>query len=248
MLTFLRMNIVPVFKALKFYDLKPERRVRLWFLSLFVLYAASFLLPIANPDFTSVVLALFAFLEGSGGMPVLEAGHLNFLLLQLLTRIVAVFALADYLRYFLRQPEAGPLPIRLKTWLRIVLYQMVLGIVYLFSTQFLLIPYFFFVSYFFFVVPELIMHGGTLPKAFEQSHLLGRGVRFSIASTFLLFTAFFMTVSLVVSTIGDPIIGGALLGGFAYAWEVLAGAKLIGMMYRSLRVTRTRLDHLMRTR
>lgn len=242
------MNIVPVFNALKFYDLKPERRVRRWFLSLFVLYLTSFLLPIANPDFTGVVIDLFAFLEGSGGIPVLESGHINFLLLQLLTRIVAIFAMTDYLRLFLRQGDAKPLPIRAKTWLRIVLYQIVLGIIYLFSTQFLLIPYFFFVSYFYFVVPELIVHGGTLPKAFEQSHLLGRGVRFGIASTYLLFTAFFMTVSLVVSTIGDPIISGALLGGFAYAWEVLAGAKLVGMMYHSLRVTRTRLDHLMRTR
>lgn len=229
------MNFLTVGKALKFYDVKPEQRVRLWFVLLVAIFAAGFLVPFANSDFSGLLQRLLQFAEGQGTLPQLESGHWNFLGMQVLARFIGMIAGIDYLRHFLTANASAGGRIPLQTWLRIIVFQVLAALVYLISSPFFLIPYLIFISAFFFVPPEMLKFGGSIGKSMQQSYLLGRGMRLQIASSVVMLTAAFMLLDMWFTPLANnSTYGVALIGGFLFAWEILSRAKLAGVWYELL--------------
>lgn len=236
------MSMLPAVKALKFFDLAPESRWRVWFVILTGIFAAAFLLPFVDTDFAPFLERLIAFSEGRGALPSLSAGHWYFIALQIMVRLAGIIAGVDYLRYYLKEETTGVKKVPLSTWLKIVLFQMLTGFAFVLSAQFFLLPYLIFVSLFLFVQPELILYDRSIPSAMQQSYALGHGVRFAIAMSFMFLLSLFMLLNLWSKEMGGGNVqAAALLGGFLFAWEVLSKAKLTGILYKSL-VRRAHVD------
>ncbi len=236
------MNMLPAVRALKFFDLEPESRVRIWFVVLTGMFAAGFLLPFVESDFAPLIERLIAFSEGRVALPRLSSGQWYFLLLQALIRILGIVAGVDYLRYFLKEETDGIKRIPFLTWFKIILFQILTGLAFVLSAQFFLLPYLVFVSLFLFVQPELIVKDSSIPAAMQKSYALGLGVRFSIAMSFMFIVSLFMLLNLLSTRMGGGNVqAAALLGGFLFAWEVLSKAKLTGILYKSL-VRRAHVD------
>lgn len=228
------MNVITVANALKFFDLQPERRVRIWFVVLMGVFAAGLLLPFVDPDFTDFLQELMQLTQGAGRLPHLNGGQWNFLAFQVVVRVVAIIAGIDYLHLFLKSGDAlKRLPG--KVWFRLIVFQLMSTVIYVVSAPFLLIPYIVFITMFIFVQPELMKYGGSIAKAMQQSYLLGKGVRLHVASSVILLAALFLLAESWLSPLsGGNLYGIALIGGFLFAWEVLSQAKLTGMLYKSL--------------
>ena len=62
------MNMLPAVRALKFFDLEPESRVRIWFVVLTGMFAAGFL-AVCQSDFAPLIERLIAFSEGRVALP-----------------------------------------------------------------------------------------------------------------------------------------------------------------------------------
>lgn len=248
-----------VIEALKIEKVARHRRVRMWFLLLFTIAAATYL---TMPKNTNVIVyreQLLQFLLTREYFPFppmeffdaiireafLIAVSLYFLLLYAVSWVDSQMSKTAARLFFgdklqtesVESLEEDRPASRLKGHHYFKFLTLAIATVapYLLSVPLLKIPLYIFLSTFSMTILIIVYEDKKIPEAMEASYVMTRGIRFFIFVSFMFLNAILSIVSSVLQMVfSSSTWSASLINAFFYALKTLAYGRLIAMLYRAI--------------
>lgn len=234
------MSFAIILESLKFYKLKHEKTIRLWFVILYALNIAVFFLPFIDTDFSGFVYFLNDFAtDGQTTLTIFDvmtAGNWLFIAFSiLLTLINAFFGLMYATLYAGERTGLSPGQATLRTLtatLRLLLLGLLLLVPALLSAYLLFMPVIVFAFMMYFLPLSLTIGRQKLPEAMHTSYVSGRRQKlFIFAQVVLLSMIISIPRGLILRLIPMELIPTAIVTTFFTVAQVMIQARLMGFLY-----------------
>ncbi len=230
------MNLLLTLESLKFYKLRHERNIQIWFVLLLAIHVGVFYLPVGDKDFTAFFEAVNAMAAGEAVMPVLTSGNLIILGLQALLSLVDLLFVFFYAALYVG--EATGLSLRriyagcLRAMPRLLVFIVLLLVPALFSFLLFMVPLFIFVTMVY-LLPVLLMHDRQkLTLALGNSYQQTRGFRLMIfTQIFILSILISLPENLVLAIVPNDDLAVMLAQSFFAILHTFIQGRLMGILY-----------------
>ena len=237
------MNLAIIFESLKFYKMKNERTIQIWFLVLYALNLLIFFLPFVDTDFSGYFSYIDTMLSGrlpSGiDFDIMTTGNWVFIGLSLLMTAIGAFFGLMYATLYVGQNSGMKPREALKGCLAALprLFILMLGLLIpaLVSACFLFLPVIIFAVFMYFLPLNLALEPRSLRDALQKSLLDTRRLRlFIFFEVFLLSLIISLPRSIILGFIPAGILPSVLVATFFTVLQIFVQARLMGILYRVL--------------
>jgi hypothetical protein len=234
------VNFIIILESLKFYRLRHERTIQLWFVLLYALNIMIFFLPAVDTDFTAVYKVLEDLsgsqLANTSLETLLTPGNWLYLGLTVAVNALNGFFILMYAALFVG--EADSLPPRqsvlkcLAALPRLLLLALLLVIPALISVLFFMIPIIIFGMMMYFLPLNLAISRHSLTEAMHQSFLsTNRQKLFIFIQVMMLSIVISLPRTLILMIIPLTEIPFAILTTFFTVLQVFIQGRLMGILY-----------------
>jgi hypothetical protein len=234
------VNLRIILESLKFYKMKSERTIQVWFIVLYCLNLSIYLLPFVDTDFSGY----FAYLDSmlSGRMPadsffsILTTGNLFFLGLSFLLTLIGAFFFIMYATLFVGQNDGMEPRDSFKKCVsalpRFLLLLLLLALLSAVSACLAFLPLLVLAVVLYFLPLNLTLENRPLRVALEKSFRDSRQVRFFIfLKVILLSLLLSLPRGLILSFIPDLVLPYVMVATFFTVLQLFAQARLMGILY-----------------
>ncbi len=233
------MNLLIILQSLKFYRLKPERTIQIWFVLLYAVNICITFLPFADSDFSAYAAYLDTLLSGTSSLTIFDVvsqGNWIYLGLMLLVSLLNGFSSLLYATYFIlqrsgkrfRQALAGSLYALPRLALAIVLMIIPAAV----SACLFFIPLIIFLMMLYFTPLNLSVNRLSLGAAMAKSTAETRGYKMTIfLEVVLLQILVSLPQNLVLFFVPLNDTAYALVGGFFAVLLSFMQGRMMGILY-----------------
>lgn len=206
------MNFRITLEAMRFYKVKHERTIQVWFIILFAIQASLSLLPARFSDFTSLTESISQMAAGELILPALTVDNWIFLGLALCVDWIGLYFMLLYAALFVgEQSGLKPREIML-TGLRrlpvLILFTLLMIAPFILSMFLAMVPMIIFLAMMYFMPLDLILNRSSLAGSMSHSYEQTKGMKLMIVVQ-----VFFLTIIL---SLPDTLLSG-LLSGLPFA-------------------------------
>lgn len=234
------MSLSIILESLKFYKLKHEKTLQLWFLLLCAMNIGIYFLPFIDTDFS----AFYYWLDELAAVSVpnltilqsLTGGNWYFMGLSVLMTLVSAFFGLMYATLFVGERD-GMMPRQavvrsLAALPRLLLLAILLLVPALLSLWLLFIPLVVFAFMMFFMPLNLTLEKNKLSEAMQNSYLVTRQQKlFLFIQTVFLSMIISLPHSLISGIFAMGILATAIISAFFTALQTFMQARLMGLLY-----------------
>ena len=237
------MSFAIVLESLKFYKLKHETTVRLWFVVLYALNILIFFLPFVDTDFSDFYYFLNDFLSnGKTSLSltdVMTAGNWLFIGFSLSLNLINAFFSLMYATLFIGERTgmtAGQAALRsLSAAGRLILLGLLLLVPALLSAYLLFMPVIVFAFMMYFMPLSLTIERQKMPEAMHSSYQSTRRQKlFIFLQVVLLSMIISIPRGLILRLIPMSLIPTAIVSTFFTVMQAFMQARLMGFLYMLL--------------
>lgn len=237
------MSFAIVFESLKFYKLKHENVVRLWFVLLYVLNISVYFLPFVDTDFSSFYYFLNDFLTNGrtslNPADIMTTGNWLFIGSSVFLTLVNAFSGLVYATLFVGEKTGmttGQAALRsLMAVPRLILLGLLLLVPAVLSAYLIFMPVIVFAFMMYFMPLTLSLEKQKLAEAMHNSYQVTRGQKlFIFLQVVLLSMIISIPRSLILRMIPMGLIPNAIVTTFFTVLAAFMQARLMGFLYMLL--------------
>jgi hypothetical protein len=233
------VNFAIILESLKFYKLKHERSVQVWFVLLYALNMLVYVVPFADTDFSAYYLALDNLFQGTVIKPIyltLTPGNWFVLGMIVLLALIGAFFSLLYAALYVGEHEAtGPrqaLAGCLAALPRLLLLGLLLIVPAILSACLLFVPLIIFAIMMYFVPLGLVLDKRPLAETMHKSFNDTRKQRlFIFAQIFLLSAIISLPRSIILSIVPASQLSYAIAATFFTVLQALMQGRMMGVLY-----------------
>lgn len=234
------MTLFLLLESLKFYKVRHEKTVQIWFVFLYALNVLVFLLPVGDRDFTRLFAAMDEMMSGQlpavPAWELLSPGNYTVLGLSLAASLLTTFFGWMYAVLMVGEAEKMTPKLALRRCLKalpaVVLFVLLLAVPAMLSALLAFIPLLIFIIMMYFLPMHLALEEKTLPEAIKSSFAATSHKKLMVFILLVL-------LSLLISLPQNLILGLAPEGGLPYifimsffiVFRALVHGRLMGLLF-----------------
>jgi len=252
--------VLIVIEALKIEKISCHRRVRVWFLFLFAVAAATYLTMPSNTNIISYREELQQFLLTREAFPLPPREFFDSLIREILLIVVSLFFILLYAITWIdsqmrglfvkssendkMRPVAADLSVKgnaalkltLRNYPKFLLLATTTVVPYIFSILLMNIPLYIYLSMFSMTIFIIVYEEKKIPEAMNASYIMTKGMKFFIFISFMFLRSVLSIISSVLQLIfASGTWSASLINSFFYALKTLAFGRLGAMLYHAFR-------------
>jgi hypothetical protein len=234
------VNFSIILESLKFYKLKNDRLIQIWFILLYVLNLLVYVLPIGDNDFSRYFDMLAKILE-EGSLPAgfalpFTTGNLVFLGMTLLITLFNAFCTLAYAALYISEFDglrpAQVVQQSLAALPRLILFGLLILVPAIMTACLAFIPLIVFGVMMYFLPLYLILDKHKLAESMHQSFLSTRNRKiFIFAQAALISFVISVPRNLILNFFPDAVIPMAIIASFFAVLQTFIQGRLMGILY-----------------
>ncbi len=234
------MNFFIIIESVKFYKLRHEKTVQLWFILLYAINISAYILPISDPDLSKLMTSVENLLAGQAvDMSIgnlFTTGNLIFMgLLILISLINAIFILI-YATLYVGEAEsirpADSIRKSLSALPRLIFLGLLLVVPAMLSTFIFMIPLIVFIMMMYFLPLNLALDHLPLHEAMHQSYASTKHQKLFIFLQVMMLSIFVsLPQTIIFSFAPTDGLAYVILATFFSVLQVFVQGRLMGILY-----------------